>query len=86
MQQNVIHDRQYSGNVLIAWKTGFGKTCFMQKLAVNDFFGKIVKVEWVSSIQLSRTREAEIQSGYTCDVSCYYSQTLETFVRLGRRF
>ena len=86
MQQNVIHDRQYSGNVLIAWKTGFGKTCFMQKLALNGFFGKIVKVEWVSSIQLSRTREAVIQSGYTCGVSCYYPQTLETFVRLGGRF
>ena len=52
----------------------------MQVLAVNDFFGKIVKVEWVSSIQLSRTKESEIQSGYTCDVSCYYPQTLETFV------
>ena len=58
----------------------------MQVLAVNDFFGKIVKVEWVSSIQLSRTKESEIQSGYTCDVSCYYPQTLENFVRLGGRF
>ena len=54
----------------------------MQKLAVNNFFGKIVKAEWVSSIQLSRTRKAEIQSRFGCDVSFHYPQNLETFHNL----
>ena len=38
------------------------KTFFTQKLAVNNFFGTFKKVEWVSSIELSTEREAEIES------------------------
>lgn len=41
---------------------------------------KIVKAEWVSSIQLSTTtRKTEIQSCLGCNVSFHYPQTLETF-------
>ena len=46
----------------------------MQKLATNNFFGDIVKAEWVSSIELPPTREAEIQSSFSCDVEFHYPQ------------
>ena len=59
------------GNVLTAGKTGCRKAYFMLKLSVNSFFGKIVEAEWVSSIQLSRTREVEVQSSLICDISLY---------------
>ena len=83
MQQNIIYNGQFRGNVLIA---GCGKTYFMQKLAVNNFLGKIVKTEWVSSIQLSKIREVEIQSSFSCDVSFHYPQTLEAFDSLVEEF
>ena len=51
----------------------------MQKLATNNFFGDIVKAEWVSSIELTPTREAEIQSSFSCDVEFHYPQNRFTF-------
>ena len=54
----------------------------MQKLAINNFFGDIVKAEGVSSIELTPTRETEIQSSFSCDVEFYYPQTLERFNNL----
>ena len=75
MQQNDIYDRPFRGNVLIAGKTRCGKTYFMQKLVINIFLGgNIVKMEWVSSIQLTPTREVEIQSRFNCDVEFHYPQ------------
>ena len=59
---------------------------FMQKLAINNFFGDIVKAEWVSSTELTPTREAEIQSSYSCDVKFHYPQTLECFDDLTEDF
>ena len=42
MQQNIIYNRQFRGNVLIAGKTGRGKIYFIQKLAINNFLvGKL---------------------------------------------
>ena len=76
MQRNDVCDRQFRRNVLIAGKTGCGKTHFMQKLEVNDFFRKIVETEWVLSIQLTPTREAEMQTSFSCDVTFHYPQTL----------
>ena len=43
-------------------KTGYGKTNFVQKLAVNNLFDDIKKVERVSQIELSKFQEAKIQS------------------------
>ena len=50
--QNNIYDAQFRGNILIAGKTGCGKTYFLQKFGLNNFFGRIVKSEWVLSIPL----------------------------------
>ena len=44
-----------------------------------NFFGKTVKAEWIPSIQLSKTRETEIQSCFYCHLSFNYPHNLETF-------
>ena len=71
---------------MTAGKTGCRKSYFMLKLSVNSFFGKTVKTEWVSSIQLSMTREVEVHSSLICDVSLYYPQTLKAFDNLVEDF
>ena len=48
-----IYDGQFRGNVLVVGKTGCGETYFLQKLGLYNFFGKIVKTEWVSWIEIS---------------------------------
>ena len=58
---NKIYDEQFGGNILVVGKTGCGSTYFLQKLAVNKFFGKFIKTEWVSGIDIYKRREAEIQ-------------------------
>ena len=82
MQQNIKYEAQFREKFLIAGKTGCRKTYFMQKLAANNFIWKIVKTECVLSIQLSKSREAEIQSPFSCDVFFHYPQILEAFENL----
>ena len=66
---NKIYDRQFGGNILLlAGKTGCGKTHFLQNLAVNKFFGKLIKTEWVSGIDIDKRSEAEIQSCFDNEV------------------
>ena len=60
------YDANFFGNVFIVGRTSSGETFFTQKLAVNNFFGTLKKVEWVSSIELSSEREAEIESYFSC--------------------
>ena len=45
--QNYTYDGRFRGNILIAGQTECGKTTFMQRLALNNFFGKLKKAEWV---------------------------------------
>ena len=42
--QNYVYDAKFSGDILIVRRTGCGKTCFMQKLAINRFFGQYKNV------------------------------------------
>ena len=42
-------------------------------------FGNFAKTEWVSSIQLTSTKEVEIQSSFNCIVEFHYPQTFERF-------
>ena len=55
------------------------KNIFYAELVINNFFGDILKAEWVSSIELTPTREAEIQSSFRWDVEFHYPQKLERF-------
>ena len=70
--ENYVYNGKFSGNILIAGRTECGKTTFMQKLAVNNFFGKLKKPECVSGIELSKTREAEIETNFSCKVDFHY--------------
>ena len=66
-----IYDGQFRGNILVVGRTGCGKTYFLQKLGLHNFFGKIVKTEWVSGIEISKSREAEIQPCFSNNVEFY---------------
>ena len=63
-----IYDGQFRGNILVPGRTGCGKTYFLQNLGLHNFFGEIVKTEWISGIEISKSREAEIQSCFSIEV------------------
>ena len=77
-----VYDGKFSGNILVVERTACGKTGFAQKLAVNKFFGDIIKTGWVSYIKLDKKREAEIQSCFDWQVSFYYPRNKEKFDNL----
>ena len=60
-----IYNGQFNGNILLVGRTGCGKTTFLEKPAINKFFGDIVKIEWVSGIEIDTSQEAEIQSCFS---------------------
>ena len=70
--RNYMCDATFTGNILTVGMTGFKKTYFTEKLAVNTFFGRLKKVEWVSYIDLSREHKAEIDSCFSCKFEFYY--------------
>ena len=43
----------------------------MQTLALHNF-GKLKKAEWISGFSLTKNREAEIQTNFSCKVEFYY--------------
>ena len=59
---NYICNGKFQGNFLILGRSFCGKTYFVQKLASNKFWGKLIKAEWVSYICLDQVKEAQIQS------------------------
>ena len=77
--QNYIYDGTFSGNILIVGRTCCGKTYFTQTLAVNRFFGKLKKVEWVWYIELTSAREAEMGSCFSCNVELHCPNGIEQF-------
>ena len=60
-----IYDGQFYGNILVVGRTGCGKTTFLEKLGLNNFFGNIIKTEWISGIDIDKKREVEIQSYFS---------------------
>ena len=68
--EHYIYNGKFSGNILIVGRTECGKTTFMQKLALNNFFGKLKKQN--GSQELSKTREAEIETNFSCKVDFHY--------------
>ena len=43
----------------------------MQTLALHNF-GKLKKAEWISGFSLTKNRETEIQTNFSCKVEFYY--------------
>ena len=60
-----IYDGQFLRNILVVSKTGCWKTYSPQKLGLNKFFGKLIKTECVTGIEIDEQREAEIQSCFS---------------------
>ena len=69
-----IYNGQFLGNILIVGRTNCGKTTFIEKLGLNNFFGDIVKTEWVSGIVIDKKREAEIQSYFRNETEVHIAQ------------
>ena len=80
--QNNIYNVQFRRNILNVGKTGCGKTYFVQELCLKNFFDRIVKTEWVSSVPLSKSREAEIQSYFNSKVEFHYAQDTDNLKEL----
>ena len=86
MSTRYIYDGKFSGNILVLGRTDCGKTSFVQKLALYDFFGKLKTAKWVSGIQLNESREAQIESNFSCDISFYYPNDVNDLVDLIEEF
>ena len=86
MTSKYIYDGKFRGNILVLGRTECGKTSFVQKLALYDFFGKLKKAKWVSGIQLNESREAEIESNFSCDISFFYPNDINKLADLIEEF
>ena len=73
------YNGKFGGNIPIVGRTAYRKTFFVQKLAINIFFGKIKNVEWVSYISLDKNRKGEIQS-------CFFLCVMLNFIILKSLF
>ena len=73
--QNYVCNANFTENVLIVGRTGCEKTYFTQKLAVNRFFGKLKRVEWVSGWG----KKSWIESCFSDDVDFHYLKLIEQF-------
>ena len=86
MSSKYIYDGKFKGNILVLGRTECGKTSFVQKLALYDFFGKLKNAKWVSGIQLNESREAEIESNFSCDISFFYPNDVNKLADLIEEF
>ena len=69
-----IYNGQFLGNILVVGRTNCGKTTFIEKLGLNNFFGNIVKTEWVSGTAIDKKIEAEIQSYFKNETEVHIAQ------------
>ena len=72
--ESKVYNGKFNDNILIVGRTESGKTYFTQKLAINNFFGKLKKTVWVSYIILTKERKTEIESCFQCEVEFHYPQ------------
>ena len=69
-----IYNGQFSGNILVVGRTNCGKTTFIEKLGLNNFFGQIVKTEWISGKTIDKKREGEIQSYFKNETEVHVAE------------
>ena len=62
------------------------KNTFSQKLGLNTFFGKKVKTEWVTGIEIDEQREAEIQFYFSDKVEFHLATPPDELVSLLEKF
>ena len=76
------YDGKISENVLVLGSTGSGKMTLVQEMTSNSLFGELRGVHWISKLQLSKQRAAEIDSCFTQKVEFYSSQDEEDLKKL----
>ena len=86
MTTSYVYNGIFYGNILVVGRKGYGKTRFVQKLAVNSLWGDLVKAEWVSYIKLDKRKEAKIQSCFNCELEFHYPKNKEHFENLLQDF
>ena len=86
MTTKYIYDGKFKGNILVLGRTECGKTSFVQKLALYDFFGKLKNAKWISGIKLNTSREAEIESNFSCETSFFYPNDINELADLLEEF
>ena len=86
MTSKYIYDGKFKGNILVLGRTECGKTSFVQKLALYDFFGKLKNAKWISGIKLNESREAEIESNFSCKTSFFYPNDINELADLIEEF
>ena len=69
-----VYNGQFYGNILVVGRTNCGKTTFIEKLGLNNFFGDIIKTKWISGIDIDKQREAEIQSYFKNETEVHIAQ------------
>ena len=69
-----IYNGEFLGNILVVGRTNCGKTTFIEKLGLINFFGNIVKTEKVSGIAIDKKRKAEIQSYFKNEAEVHIAQ------------
>ena len=69
-----IYNGQFYGNILVVSRTNCGKITFIEKLGLNNFFGDIIKTEWIRGIDIDKQREAEIQSYFKNETEVHIAQ------------
>ena len=78
---NYVYYAKFQDNALVVGRTNCGKTYFVQKLVVNNFFWKLILAEWIPKVTLSKTREADIQSYFDCVVKFHYRKQIRKCFR-----
>ena len=68
-----IYKGQFGGNILVVGKTGCGKTTFLEKLGINNFFENLVETEWISGIDIEK-REAKLQSCFSNETEIHIAK------------
>ena len=65
------YDKEVSGNVLVLGSTASGKTTLVKETSSNSMFGKLEGTCWISPVELSKGREAVIDSYFEPRVEFY---------------
>ena len=86
MELTSIYDGQFGRNILVVGRTGCGKTTFLEKVKINNFFGNLVKTEWVNGIDIDKKREAKIQSCFSNETEVHIAKEPDEFHSLIETF
>ena len=68
-----IYKGQFGGNILVASKTGCGKTTFLEKLGINNFFENLDETEWIRGIGIEKI-EAKLQSCFSNETEIHIAK------------